>query len=71
MDQNLVSRSLGQYRRRRLWVGGSVSGDKFIGVCTEAQSIMAAEAADFYFYWRYSEVLADDRVWHVPGGIHY
>jgi hypothetical protein len=40
-------------------------------VCTEAKNIMGAEAADFFFYWRYSEVLADDRVWHVPGGIHY
>jgi hypothetical protein len=35
-------------------------GDKFIGVCTEANSVMGAEAADFFFYWRYSEVPADD-----------
>jgi hypothetical protein len=40
-------------------------------VCTEANSITGAEAADFFFYWRYSEVLADDWVWHVPGGINY
>jgi hypothetical protein len=40
-------------------------------VCTEANSVMGAEAADFFFYWRNSEVLADDGVWHVPGGIHY
>jgi hypothetical protein len=33
--------------------------------------VMGAEAADFFFYWRYSKVLADDWVWHVPGGIHY
>jgi hypothetical protein len=46
-------------------------GDKFIGVCTEANSVMGAEAADFFFYWWYSEVLADDWVWHVPGGINY
>jgi hypothetical protein len=32
---------------------------------------MGAEAADFFFYWRYSEVLADDWVWHIPGGINY
>jgi hypothetical protein len=25
-------------------------GDKFIGVCTEANSITGAEAADFFFY---------------------
>jgi hypothetical protein len=25
-------------------------GDKFIGVCTEANSVMGAEAADFFFY---------------------
>jgi hypothetical protein len=43
-------------------------GDKFIGVCT---LIMGAESADFFFYCWYSEVLAYDRVWHVPGGIHY
>jgi hypothetical protein len=39
-------------------------------VCTEAKSVMGAEAADFFFYWRHSEVLADDSVWHVPGCIH-
>jgi hypothetical protein len=55
------------------WVSGWVSewwvsGDKFIGVCTEASRAMGAEAADFFFYWRYSEALADERVWHVPGG---
>jgi hypothetical protein len=25
-------------------------GDKFIGVCAEAKSVMGAEAADFFFY---------------------
>jgi hypothetical protein len=30
------------------WLGES--GDKFIGVCTEANSVMGAEAADFFFY---------------------
>jgi hypothetical protein len=25
-------------------------GDKFIGVCTEAKSVMGAESADFFFY---------------------
>jgi hypothetical protein len=25
-------------------------GDKFIGVCTEANSVMVAELADFFFY---------------------
>jgi hypothetical protein len=25
-------------------------GDKFFGVCTEAKSVMGAEAADFFFY---------------------
>jgi hypothetical protein len=37
-----------------------VCGDKFIGVCTEANSVKGAEAADFFFYCWYSEVLADD-----------
>jgi hypothetical protein len=40
-------------------------------VCTEANSVMGAEAADFFFSWWYSKTLADDWVWHVPGGIHY
>jgi hypothetical protein len=35
-------------------------GDKFIGVCTEANSVMGVEAADFFFYGRYSEALVDD-----------
>jgi hypothetical protein len=25
-------------------------GDEFLGVCTEANSVMGAEAADFFFY---------------------
>jgi hypothetical protein len=25
-------------------------GDKFIGVCTEANSVMGTEAAEFFFY---------------------
>jgi hypothetical protein len=28
----------------------SECGDKLIGVCTEAKSVMGAEAADFFFY---------------------
>jgi hypothetical protein len=46
-------------------------GDMFTGVCTEATSVKGADAADFFFYCWYSEVLAYDRVWHVPEGIHY
>jgi hypothetical protein len=46
-------------------------GNKFIGVCRAVNSVMGAEATDFFFYWWYLEVLMDDWVWHVPGGIHY
>jgi hypothetical protein len=35
-------------------------GDKFIGVCTEANSVKGAEAADFFFYCWYLKVLTDD-----------
>jgi hypothetical protein len=38
-------------------------GDEFI--------IMGADSADFFFYCWYSKVLADDGIWHLPGGIHY
>jgi hypothetical protein len=32
---------------------------------------MGAETAVFFFHWKYSEVRANDWLWHVPGGIHY
>jgi hypothetical protein len=32
-------------------------GDEFIGVCTEANSVKGAEAADFFFYFWYLKVL--------------
>jgi hypothetical protein len=46
-------------------------GDKFIGVYTDTNIVMGAESADLFFYCWYSKVLADDGIWHVPGGIHY
>jgi hypothetical protein len=46
-------------------------GDEFIGVYTDANIVMGAESADFFFYWWYTKVLADDGIWYVPGGIHY
>jgi hypothetical protein len=46
-------------------------GDEFIGVHIDANNVMGAESADFFFYWWYTEVLADDGIWHVPGGINY
>jgi hypothetical protein len=45
--------------------------DEFIGVYTDANIVMGAELSDFFFYWWYTEVLADDGIWHVPGGINY
>jgi hypothetical protein len=45
--------------------------DEFIGVYTDANIVMGAESADFFFYWWYTEALADDGIWHVPGGINY
>jgi hypothetical protein len=38
---------------------------KFIGVCTEANRLKGAEAADFFFYCWYLKVLTDDRILHV------
>jgi hypothetical protein len=35
-------------------------GDEFIGVCTEANSVKGAEAADFLIYCWYLKVLTDD-----------
>jgi hypothetical protein len=46
-------------------------GDKFIGVYTDANIVMGAESADFFFDCWYYKVLADDGIWHVPGDIHY
>jgi hypothetical protein len=46
-------------------------GNKFIGVCTEANSVKGAEAANFFFYCWYLKVLTDDGILHVPGDIHY
>jgi hypothetical protein len=46
-------------------------GDEFIGVYTDANIVMGAESADLFFYWWDTEVLADDVIWHVPGGISY
>jgi hypothetical protein len=43
-------------------------GDEFID---DANIVMGLESADFFFYWWYTEVLADDGIWHVPGGINY
>jgi hypothetical protein len=37
-------------------------GDKFIGVCTEANIVMGAESADFFFYYWYLKVLTDDGI---------
>jgi hypothetical protein len=37
-------------------------GDEFIGVYTDANIIMGAETADFFFYWWNTEVLADDGI---------
>jgi hypothetical protein len=32
---------------------------------------MVAESANFFFYCWYLNILKDDGIWHVPGGIHY
>jgi hypothetical protein len=45
-------------------------GNDFIGVYTDANIIVGAESADFFFYWRNTEVVADDGICHVPGGIN-
>jgi hypothetical protein len=37
-------------------------GNKFIGVCTEANSVKGVEAADFFFYCWYLKVLMDDGI---------
>jgi hypothetical protein len=51
------------------WLGER--GDEFIGVYTDANIIMGAESADFFFYYWYLKVLADDGIWNIPGDIHY
>jgi hypothetical protein len=48
----------------------SECGNKLIGVCTEANNIKGAEAADFFFNSWYLKILTDDGILHVPGGIH-
>jgi hypothetical protein len=35
-------------------------GNNFIGVCTEANSVKGAEAADFFLYCWYLKVITDD-----------
>jgi hypothetical protein len=37
-------------------------GNKFIGVCTEANSVKGAESADFFFYCWYLKVITDDGI---------
>jgi hypothetical protein len=37
-------------------------GNKFIDVCTEANSVKGAEAADFFLYCWYLKVLSDDGI---------
>jgi hypothetical protein len=46
--QTLVDKRLGE------------RGNKFIGVCAEANSVKGAEAADFFFCCWYLKVLMDD-----------
>jgi hypothetical protein len=46
-------------------------GDEFTGMYTDANIIMGAELADFFFYCWYLKVLADDGIWYASGGIHY
>jgi hypothetical protein len=40
-------------------------GDKLIGVYTDANIVMGAESADFFFYCWYLKVLTEDGI--VPG----
>jgi hypothetical protein len=40
-------------------------------VYTDANIVMGAESADFFFCCWYSKVLVDDGILHIPGGIHY
>jgi hypothetical protein len=37
-------------------------GSKFIGVCTEANSVKGAQGANFFFYCWYLKVLTDDEI---------
>jgi hypothetical protein len=39
-------------------------GDKFIGVYTDANIVMGAESAEFFFYCRYLKVLTDDGIYY-------
>jgi hypothetical protein len=47
------------------------SGDEVIGVYTDANIVMGAESADFFFYCWYLKVITYDGICYVPGGIHY
>jgi hypothetical protein len=45
--------------------------DEFIGVYTDANIVMWAESADFFFDCWHLKVITDDGIWYVPWGIHY
>jgi hypothetical protein len=38
-------------------------GDEFIGVYTDANIVMEAESADFFFDCWYLKVITDDGIW--------
>jgi hypothetical protein len=40
-------------------------GDEFIGVYTDANIVMGAESADFFFDCWYLEVITDDGIWYL------
>jgi hypothetical protein len=40
-------------------------------VYTDANIVMGAESADFFFDCWHLKVVTDDRISYVPGGIHY
>jgi hypothetical protein len=46
-------------------------GDEFIGVYTDANIVIGAESANFFFDCWHLKVIMDDRIWYVPGGIQY
>jgi hypothetical protein len=46
-------------------------GDEFIGLYTDANIVMGAESADFFFNCWYLKVITDDGIWYLPGNIHY
>jgi hypothetical protein len=39
-------------------------------VYTDANIVMGAESADFFFYCWHLKVITDDGIWYVPGDIH-